>query len=161
MSFPWGSHEFCPHGSLVVPRLYPHCGIPMVFVSGDPAGSLWDKLPTWFPWGSHEGPTSFSTWFPCGSQVVPTLCFTHPQLPMWFPWGSLQFTIWLPCGSQVVPHTDRWINVIQYSSKPSTFWLQQWKIFHKVQTITSSYFFELPHKPSFQMWPNKKVVAAS
>jgi len=38
-----------PHGSLVVPRLYPHYGNPPVFVSGDPVGSLWDKLPMWFP----------------------------------------------------------------------------------------------------------------
>ena len=123
----YGAHEGFPAGS----RRFLSVG-----TQRDPSGIN-------YPRGSHEIPMRvprvLPTWFPCGSQVVPTLCFTQHQLPMWFPRGSLQFTIWLPCGSQVVPHTDRWINVIQYSSKPSTFWLQQWKIFHKVQTMTSAY----------------------
>jgi len=154
----YGAHEGFPAGS----RRFLSVG-----TQRDPSGIN-------YPCGSHEGPSSLPTWFPCGSQVVPTLCYTHPQLPMWFPRGSLQFThmvpswfpscthiagscrflsvgtqrdpsgmnyprgsheipmrvprvlpAWFPCDSQVVPHTGRWINVIQYSSKPSTFRLQQ------------------------------------
>ena len=129
---PCGSHEVpssLPTWFLVVPMLYLHYGNPPVFVSGDPAGSLWDKLPMWFPWGS--------------------LKFTH-MVPLWFPGCT-----------HIVLHSPYWqVHKCSDSSKPSTFWLQQWKIFHKVQTMTSAYFSKLHQKPSFQMWPNKKVVTA-